>query len=81
MFRDFTYIDDVVENLYRLVKNQQNLIKNSIYPNQFRLLVGRPIKYLILEIVNQLNLLNLLIALEVLDKKALKDICQCKTVM
>ena len=74
MFRDFTYIDDVVENLYRLVKkpakpnkefNLSKPVSSSSWAPYQILNLGNSQSIKLIEFINCLE--------EVLDKKALKE--------
>ena len=74
MYRDFTYIDDVVENLYRLVKkpakpNEEFNLSKPVYSSSWApyqiLNLGNSESVKLLEFINCLE--------EVLDKKALKQ--------
>ena len=74
MFRDFTYIDDVVENLYRLIKkpakpnkefNLSKPVSSSSWAPYQILNLGNSQSIKLIEFINCLE--------EVLDKKALKE--------
>ena len=55
MMRDFTYVDDIVEAISRLVKNQHHQIKNGQVQILILVLHMHHIKSIILETIAQLD--------------------------